>query len=123
MSIREAYELLELTYPGDLHSVKIKFRKFAKKFHPDVNDNENATQQFQEIYEAYELILVSLGESTKSIESEFENDLAWFYEWQRDGRLKADMDPFEVRYEHYWMPKIEKMLQNLNKQKMKNQND
>ncbi len=91
----------------------------AKKFHPDVNDDENATHQFQEIYSAYEIILESLGETPKTFESEFADELNWFYEWQRDGRIKADMDPFEVKYEHYWMSKIAKMLENLKKQKMK----
>lgn len=122
MSIREAYDLLGLSPPTNLRNVKIHFRRLAKKYHPDVNDDDNATQRFQELHEAYEVILESLGESRKVIESEFQNDLAWFYEWQREGRIKAGMDPFEVRYEHYWMPKIAKMLENFKKQKMKNRN-
>ncbi|MFX1284125.1 MAG: DnaJ domain-containing protein [Promethearchaeota archaeon] len=119
MSIRAAYNLLGLTCPTNLRNVKIRFRRLAKKYHPDVNDDENASLQFQNIYMAYETILESLGESSKTIESEFADDLTWFYEWHRDRRIKADMDPFEVRYEHYWMPKIAKMLENLKKQKMK----
>lgn len=119
ISIREAYGILGLTYPTSIRNVKINFRKLAKKCHPDVNNDENATEQFQEMYEAYEIILKSLGESTRTIESELKNDLAWFYEWQREGGITADMDPFEVRYEHYWMPKIAKMLENMKKQKMK----
>ncbi|MFX0209797.1 MAG: J domain-containing protein [Candidatus Hodarchaeota archaeon] len=119
MSIREAYDLLGLTYPTDLVNVKIKFRRLAKKYHPDVNDDESASQQFQNIYVAYETILESLGESIRTNEPEFANDLTWFYEWQRDRCIKADIDPFEVRYEYYWMPKIAKMLENLKKKKEK----
>ncbi|UCE12771.1 MAG: DnaJ domain-containing protein [Candidatus Heimdallarchaeota archaeon] len=119
MSIKEAYEVLGLSYPTNLQNVKLRFRKLAKKFHPDVNDAEDATEVFQKVYDAYEIILESLGESRKSIRTEFEDDLAWFYE-QKEGIITADMDPFEVRYEHFWRAKIEKMLENLKKQKMKN---
>jgi len=117
MSIEEAYDLLGLKNPTNLQKVKVNFRRLAKKFHPDVNDNENATERFQEIYEAYEVILESLGTSRKNIEAEFKDDLTWFYEWRREGQLTPDMDPFEVHYQQIWMPKIEKMLENLKKQK------
>ena len=122
MSIEEAYDLLGLKYPTNLQKVKINFRRLAKKYHPDVNDDENATKRFQEIYEAYEVILESLGASRKNIEAEFKDDLTWFYEWRREGQLTADMDPFEVHYQQIWMPKIEKMLENLKKQKKTNLN-
>lgn len=120
MSIEEAYDLFGLKYPTNLQKVKASFRKLAKKYHPDVNDNENATKRFQEIYEAYEVILESLGASRKNIKAEFKDDLNWFYEWRREDQFTADMDPFEVHYEQIWMPKIEKMLEYLRKQKKKN---
>ena len=121
MSLEEAYSLLGVKYPTNLQEVKVSFRRLAKKYHPDVNDDENATAVFQEIYEAYEVILESLGTSRKNIEAEFKNDLTWFYEWRRKGQIAPDMDPFEFHYEHIWMPKIAKMLENLKKQKEKNQ--
>lgn len=121
MSIKEAYDLLGLTHPATLQEVKVSFRRLTKKYHPDVNEDENATKKFQDIYEAYEVILGSLGTSTNSIESELRNDLAWFYEWHKESRITPDMDPFEVQYKHFWMPKIAKMLENLKKQKMKNE--
>jgi len=120
MSIEEAYDLLGLKFPTNLQKVKVGFRRLAKKHHPDVNDNENATEKFQEIYEAYEVILESLGASKKNIETEFKDDLTWFYKWRREGRITADMDPFEVQSQQIWIPKIEKMLENLKKQRMKN---
>ncbi|MFX1505674.1 MAG: DnaJ domain-containing protein [Promethearchaeota archaeon] len=121
MSLNEAYSLLEVNYPTTLKEVKVNFRRLAKKYHPDVNDNENATKKFQEIYEAYEVILESLGASPKNMESEFKDDLTWFYEWRKKGQIAADMDPFELHYEHIWIPKIAKMLENLKEQKEKNQ--
>ena len=120
MFIEEAYDLLGLEYPTNIQKVKITFRRLAKKYHPDVNENENATAMFQEIYEAYEVILESLGASRMNIEAEFKDDLTWFYEWRREAQLTVDMDPFEVHYEQIWLPKIEKMLENLKKQKKKN---
>ena len=74
---------------------------------------------FQEIYEAYEVILESLGASRTNIDVEFKDDLTWFYEWRRKTQLTADMDPFEVHYEQIWMPKIAEMLENLKKAKKK----
>jgi curved DNA-binding protein CbpA len=121
MSLKEAYRLLGVKYPTTIQEVKINFRRLAKKHHPNVNDDENATKVFQEIYEAYEVILESLGASSKNIESEFRDDLTWFYEWHRKGQIPADKDPFEVQYEHIWMLKIAKILENLKKQKEKNQ--
>ncbi|MFX1516980.1 MAG: DnaJ domain-containing protein [Promethearchaeota archaeon] len=120
MSIEEAYDLFGLKNPTNLKKVKVTFRQLAKKYHPDVNDDENATKMFQEIYEAYEVILESLGASRTNIKAEFKDDLTWFYEWRREAQLTVDMDPFEVRYEQIWLPKIEKMLENLKKQKKKN---
>ncbi|MFW9906003.1 MAG: DnaJ domain-containing protein [Candidatus Thorarchaeota archaeon] len=120
MSLKEAYRLLGVKYPTTLQEVKVNFRRLAKKYHPDVSDAENATKVFQEIYNAYEIILESLGASRKSIEAEFKNDLTWFYEWHKEGQIAADMDPFELHYEHIWIPKITKMLENLKKQKEKN---
>ncbi|MFX0207023.1 MAG: DnaJ domain-containing protein [Candidatus Hodarchaeota archaeon] len=111
MSLEEAYRLLGVKYPTTLKEVKVNFLRLAKKHHPDVNDDEDATKVFQEIYEAYEVIL----------EEEFRNDLTWFYEWRRKGQITADIDPFELHYDHIWMPKIAKMLENLKEQKEKNQ--
>jgi curved DNA-binding protein CbpA len=120
MSLEKAYRLLGVKFPTNLQEVKGNFRRLAKKYHPDVCDDENATKVFQEIYEAYEIILESLGTSRKNIEAEFKNDLTWFYEWRREGRITADMDPFEVQHQHLWIPKIEKMLEIMKKQRMKN---
>lgn len=36
--------------------IKSAFRKLAKKYHPDVNNNEGAKEKFADIYTAYEIL-------------------------------------------------------------------
>ena len=47
------YAILGLTKSATKSEVKIKFRELAKKWHPDVCKEPNATEKMQEISEAY----------------------------------------------------------------------
>ncbi|MFX1533192.1 MAG: DnaJ domain-containing protein [Promethearchaeota archaeon] len=116
LALKEAYKILGLKYPSNIKEVKSKFRKLAKQFHPDVCKDDLATEKFKELYIAYEIILKSLGEPISTIEADFADELAWYFQ-RRARRVTADMDPFEVLHENYWMPKIAKMLENLKKRR------
>ena len=116
MTVREAYRVLELENPSSLHDVKSRLRKLAKKHHPDVCKDKDATEKFQEIYDAYEIILRSMGESTSTIETDFADDLAWFFR-RRQQPISAEMDPFETLHGSYFTPRIARILENLNKRR------
>lgn len=55
--MKDPYEVLGVDQNVSQAEVKKAYRKLAKKYHPDLNpDNESATEKFQEINEAYEIL-------------------------------------------------------------------
>lgn len=60
LGFKEKYErscdTLGLNYQTDIYQVKLNYRKLAKKYHPDINKEEGATEKFQQINDAYEFL-------------------------------------------------------------------
>ncbi|ENP7019726.1 DnaJ family molecular chaperone [Campylobacter coli] len=64
LSLDEAYRILELSNNADLNAVKKQYRALAKKYHPDILNANNVSEEelkkgvekFQKINEAYEKI-------------------------------------------------------------------
>lgn len=57
MSKRDYYEVLKLDRDADSEEIKRSYRKKAKKYHPDLNpDDEEAEVKFKEVNEAYEVL-------------------------------------------------------------------
>lgn len=64
LSLDEAYSVLELSKNADLNAVKKQYRALAKKYHPDILNANNVSEEelkigvakFQKINEAYEKI-------------------------------------------------------------------
>lgn len=55
--MKDPYELLEVDRNVSDSELKRKYRKFAKKYHPDLNpDDDKAQEKFKEISEAYEIL-------------------------------------------------------------------
>lgn len=54
---RDYYEVLGLSKTASPEEIKKAYRQKAKKFHPDVNkEDENASDKFKEVAEAYEIL-------------------------------------------------------------------
>ena len=60
IGFKEKYEracnTLELAYDTDIYQVKLNYRKLAKKYHPDINKNPDATEKFTKVNDAYEFL-------------------------------------------------------------------
>jgi len=56
MNLSEAYSILELSPNSSADEVKKKYREFTKKYHPDINKEENSEDRFKKINEAYNCI-------------------------------------------------------------------
>ncbi|MEI6512670.1 MAG: molecular chaperone DnaJ [bacterium] len=53
MSKRDYYEVLGVGQDADADEIKRAFRRLAREYHPDVNKDEGAEEQFKELSEAY----------------------------------------------------------------------
>ena len=54
---RDYYEVLGLTKAASPEEIKKAYRQNAKKYHPDVNkEDEDAEAKFKEVAEAYEVL-------------------------------------------------------------------
>jgi tetratricopeptide (TPR) repeat protein len=57
-TLDKCYELLELDRNAPLDEIKTKYRKLARKFHPDLNPGDaEAHQHFIDLNQAYQLLL------------------------------------------------------------------
>jgi len=56
MSISECYKVLEVHPNCSDEELKSAYRKMARKWHPDVNKEENATDKFKEVTNAYDSV-------------------------------------------------------------------
>ncbi|RQD77567.1 MAG: molecular chaperone DnaJ [Halanaerobium sp. MSAO_Bac5] len=57
MAQKDYYEMLGVSRDADQSEIKKAYRKLAKKYHPDMNqDGEDTSDKFKEISEAYEIL-------------------------------------------------------------------
>ncbi len=54
---RDYYAIIGVPSNADEQTIKQAYRKLARRFHPDVSDEEETSEQFQEIQLAYELLM------------------------------------------------------------------
>ncbi|WP_138415702.1 molecular chaperone DnaJ [Aquibacillus sediminis] len=56
MSKRDYYDILGVSKDASKDEIKKAYRKLARKYHPDVSEEENASEKFKEAKEAYEVL-------------------------------------------------------------------
>lgn len=55
-SVKNYYEILEVSTNADTSEIKSAYRKLARKYHPDVNKSPEAIEMFKEITAVYETL-------------------------------------------------------------------
>jgi molecular chaperone DnaJ len=53
---RDYYEILGISGNASKDQIKAAYRKLAKKYHPDVNKEDDAENKFKEVQEAYDIL-------------------------------------------------------------------
>ena len=56
MEKRDYYEILGVGKDASSADIKKAYRKLVKKYHPDVNKEQNSEEKFKEVQEAYEVL-------------------------------------------------------------------
>ncbi|RPF55582.1 molecular chaperone DnaJ [Aquisalibacillus elongatus] len=56
MSKRDYYDVLGVSKDASKDEIKKSYRKLARKYHPDVSQEEDAAEKFKEVKEAYEVL-------------------------------------------------------------------
>ncbi|WP_028399253.1 molecular chaperone DnaJ [Ectobacillus panaciterrae] len=56
MSKQDYYEVLGVSKTASKDDIKKAYRRLAKKYHPDVSTEADATEKFKEVQEAYEVL-------------------------------------------------------------------
>jgi len=90
---QEYYKILGVKEGIDEKSLKKRYRELALKYHPDVSDLPDAQQRFQQICEAYEVILRQISNETVikvGTQEEETIDPRFYEEIIREARRKAN---------------------------------
>lgn len=56
MNKRDYYEVLGISKDASKEEIKKAYRKLSKQYHPDINKEADASEKFQEVKEAYEVL-------------------------------------------------------------------
>lgn len=56
MEFRDYYEVMGVARDATQDDIKRAYRKLARKYHPDVSEDEQAEEKFKEVGEAYEVL-------------------------------------------------------------------
>ncbi len=56
MDFKDYYQILGVQPDSDSKVIKTAYRKLARKYHPDMNPEKGAEEQFKEVAEAYEVL-------------------------------------------------------------------
>src|SRR6516225_9309840 len=53
---KDYYEVLDVPRDADQDAIRRAYRKLARKYHPDLNQDTDAEERFKELGEAYEVL-------------------------------------------------------------------
>jgi curved DNA-binding protein CbpA len=112
------YKILGLPKNATKEEIKKRYRELAKKYHPDVNKEENATSLMQEILEAY--YILSDDEARERYDLLYDRFYAYKYESNTKSSNSSNSNRQESKTEskgfQFNDPILEKWILNAKKQ-------
>lgn len=84
MDFKDYYAVLGVSESASPEDIKKAYRKLARKYHPDVSEEDNASDNFKDVGEAYEVL--------KDPEKRAEYDELKKYGARKDGSFQAPPD-------------------------------
>ena len=99
--IEQYYKILGLEPGAEEKEAKKAFRKLALKYHPDVNNSPNASEEFHMLCEAYEIVIGDIHQKTLvdvTREHFEEENVSIYAEIIREAREKAQ-ERARMKYE------------------------
>jgi len=78
------YKIFELPKNASKEEIKKRYRELAKKYHPDINKDENATILMQELLEAY--YILSDDEARERYDLLYDR----FYAYKKESKTKSN---------------------------------
>jgi curved DNA-binding protein CbpA len=98
--LEEYFKILGLPRKAKPEEIKKAYRFLAKKYHPDVSKEPDATKKFLEITEAYEILSNQKVLETLRIISENEEERKRNYEYYKKVAKEKARQAAEMRYEY-----------------------
>lgn len=92
MEFQDYYAVLGVPRTADEKQIKSAYRRLARKYHPDVNKDAGAAEQFKRANEAYEVL------SDREKRAQYDKYGQAWQQYQKTGGAAADMDDFMRRY-------------------------
>lgn len=83
MTLADYYNVLGIPFDSTVADIKAAYRKKARLYHPDINQDPDAKEKFISATEAYEFLLAN-HEKTKDDEAEYERAMEDWRKYRQD---------------------------------------
>lgn len=112
MAMMDYYKILEVDQDATAAMIKKSYRVLAKKYHPDLNpENEEAARKFVQINEAYNILSDETSrakydrqrnEPQKESEQGQHDDKETQYKYSREESVKVDFENWDTQFEDFF---------------------
>ena len=95
------YDILNVPYNSDIDTIKKKYFKLAKKYHPDMNKEPGSEEMFKTIKKAYEVIGDPNRRIIYDIDMNFQNDESKYVKRSSSYEVRYNVGPKTIKNYYY----------------------
>ena len=92
MDFKDYYKILDVDPSASKDEIKRVYKRLARKYHPDVSEEDNAQKKFQEVSEAYEVLKNKEKRAEYDELREYVNNPAKFQNGREGQHFQFDQD-------------------------------